>query len=98
MEKDLALSAEEYIQGMLNPDHLNGLFLVEYGLDEFRARAALRALKYNVSYEGRELLSADVVRAGGHPLRAASRARVRDSPCQRPTASRRRPPWARRAR
>lgn len=58
IENDLGISAEAYVRGMLTRDHVNGLFLSEYGLDEFRARPDIEVLKFNISYEGEQLLSA----------------------------------------
>lgn len=66
IKRDLGLSAEAYISGMLSRDHLNGLLLAEYGLEEFRSRRDIKVLKYDVSYEGRELISPDIIRELTH--------------------------------
>lgn len=60
IERDLFTTCEQYIDGMLNVDHVNGLFLDEYRLDEFRKRDDVEVVKFNVSYEGRELLTPEV--------------------------------------
>jgi SAM-dependent methyltransferase/glycosyltransferase involved in cell wall biosynthesis len=65
IERDLGLSAREYVEGMLNADHLNGLALADYGLAEFRSRSDIEILKYNISYEGRDLLSPVMLRELG---------------------------------
>jgi SAM-dependent methyltransferase len=66
IEKDLATSAEQYISGMLNHDHINGLFLEQYGLDEFRRRKDVEILKFNISYEGKDLLTPEILAETPH--------------------------------
>lgn len=61
IKRDFGLNCEEYIDSMLNFNHVNGLFLEEYRLDEFRSRDDIRILKFNLSYEGRELLDAKIL-------------------------------------
>ncbi len=63
IKEDLALTAEEYVKGMFRFEHVNGLFLGEYGLDEFMAQPDLEVLKFNVSYEGKELLNQEILGA-----------------------------------
>ncbi|MBS0653495.1 MAG: methyltransferase domain-containing protein [Verrucomicrobia bacterium] len=61
IQQDLGISCEEYVNSMMNIEHVNGLFLKEYGLDEFRKRSDLQVLKYNISYEGKELLNQEIL-------------------------------------
>lgn len=58
---DLAISCEEYVEGMLNPDHLNGLCLEDYGLDDFMAAPDIAVRRFKVSCEGRELLNREIL-------------------------------------
>lgn len=60
IEKDLAMTCEEYVTGMLNADHVNGLLLEDYRLQEFRDRDDVEILKFNVSHEGAELLTPEI--------------------------------------
>lgn len=50
-------TVEEYVKNMLSTEHINGLFLSQYHLQEFAAANPVEILKYNVSYEGKDLLS-----------------------------------------
>jgi SAM-dependent methyltransferase len=59
---DLATKPEDYIRSMLNPDHINGLFLKDYRLDEFMAQNDIEVLKFNVSHEGKDLLTAEIMK------------------------------------
>jgi len=54
---DFGISCEEYVHNMINAEHVNGLFLSEYRLEEFRRRPDVEVLKYNISYEGKDLLN-----------------------------------------
>jgi GT2 family glycosyltransferase/ubiquinone/menaquinone biosynthesis C-methylase UbiE len=60
IERDLSMKCEQYIEGMLNVDHVNGLLLQEYRLKEFRERDDIEILKFNISYEGGELLTPEI--------------------------------------
>jgi SAM-dependent methyltransferase len=66
IERDLASSPEEYLSGMLNHDHINGLLLEQYGLEGFRRRRDVDVLKFNISYEGRDLLTPQVLSETRH--------------------------------
>jgi GT2 family glycosyltransferase/SAM-dependent methyltransferase len=66
IERDLATSPEQYISAMLNRDHINGLFLEQYRLDEFRRRKDVEILKFNISYEGRDLLTSQILAETSH--------------------------------
>ena len=57
IERDMFIPYDRYIDGMLNRDHVNGLFLKEYRLKEFREREDIEVLKFNISYEGKDLLT-----------------------------------------
>jgi SAM-dependent methyltransferase len=61
IERNLGMKCEDYIYGMLNRAHVNGLFLDEYRLDQFKARDDIEVLKSSISYEGRELLTESVL-------------------------------------
>ncbi|MBX3328790.1 MAG: glycosyltransferase [Nitrospira sp.] len=61
VKRDLGITSDEYIDGMLNSDHLNGLFLEAYRLNDFESRSDVKVVKFHTSYEGRELLTADVL-------------------------------------
>lgn len=60
VHRDLAMEADEYINGTLSTEHLNGLFLDQYRLDEFIKRDDIHVLKYKVSYEGRDMLTGEI--------------------------------------
>lgn len=66
IERDLAKTAEQYISGMLNFDHINGLFLEQYRLNEFRQRDDVEILKCNISYEGKDLLTPQILTETRH--------------------------------
>jgi len=55
--QEMSLSCEQYVGGMLNTDHLNGLMIDDYRLGEFTARRDVEVVKFSISYEGRDLLS-----------------------------------------
>lgn len=57
IERDLGIPAHKYIYGMLTPDHVNGLFLEQYGLESFRNLPDVEVLKYLVSREGEGCLT-----------------------------------------
>ena len=56
------MTIENYLDEMLNFDHVNGLFLQQYGLDEFQRRSDIEVLKFARSYEGEDLLTPDILR------------------------------------
>ena len=56
-----ATSCEDYIHGMLNSDHINGLFLNDYRLDEFMATGDIKIEKFKIHCEGREYLSKEIL-------------------------------------
>jgi SAM-dependent methyltransferase len=62
IQEDLGLSTKEYLGQMLSKDHINGLKLLDYGLDAFCSRSDVRVVKYHVSKEGEDLLT-DALRA-----------------------------------
>jgi len=60
IERDLGMSSEEYLDSMLTRDHLNGLLLADYRLDEFKRRDDVKVLKFNITYEGTDLLTRQI--------------------------------------
>ena len=60
IEQDLSLTCEQYVYGMLNVDHVNGFLLKEYRLEDFKRRNDIEILKFNISYEGGELLTPEI--------------------------------------
>lgn len=71
IEQDFAISCESYLSEMLTHDHINGLFLQDYGLNMFAARSDIQILMMNTSYEGRERLTNEIISEtqGIHPDR-----------------------------
>jgi len=61
VKRDLGITSDEYIDGMLTSAHINGLFLEDYRLNEFQSRSDIKVLLFHTSYEGRELLTADLL-------------------------------------
>lgn len=61
VKRDLGITSDEYIDGMLNSAHVNGLFLEDYRLNEFQSRNDIKVILSHTSYEGRELLTADLL-------------------------------------
>ena len=62
IEQNLSMTCEQYIDGMLSIDHVNGLLLEEYRLEEFKRRDDIEILKFDISYEGRDLLKPNITR------------------------------------
>lgn len=58
--RETGSTVEEYVKNMLSTEHINGLFLSQYQLQEFAAANPVEILKYNVSYEGKDLLSPEI--------------------------------------
>jgi SAM-dependent methyltransferase len=61
IQRDLAMPPRQYVEGMLSRDHVNGLFLEDYRLEEFRQRDDVEVFKYNVSYEGGDLVTGQII-------------------------------------
>lgn len=61
MKRDLGVTSDEYIDSMLNSAHINGLFLEDYQLNEFQSRSDVKVVLSHTSYEGRELLTPDLL-------------------------------------
>jgi len=61
IEQDFGISCEEYLTEMLSRDHINGLFLRDYGLDSIVTHPCVRMLKLHTSYEGENLLDEKVL-------------------------------------
>lgn len=49
--------SESWIRGMLDPRHINGLALRDYGLEAFGNRPEVEVQRYQPSFEGRDLLT-----------------------------------------
>jgi GT2 family glycosyltransferase/SAM-dependent methyltransferase len=60
IEGDLGLTAEQYIKGMLTPEHINGLLFDEYGLNTLIESPDLQVLKYTPSVEGEDMLTDEI--------------------------------------
>ena len=54
------LEVEQYLDAMLNIDHLNGLKIQQYELEEVMAQPDVEVLSYTKSYEGENLLTASI--------------------------------------
>jgi SAM-dependent methyltransferase len=50
------ISARDYVDGMLRPEHINGLKVEEYRLDEFMSLPDVKVLNFARNYEGENLL------------------------------------------
>lgn len=61
VKRELGITSDEYIESMLNSAHINGLFLEDYQLNEFQSRSDIKVILSHTSYEGRELLTADLL-------------------------------------
>ena len=59
--EQFAISCEDYIYGMLNPDHINGLFLDDYRLDEFMTTDDIEIEMFKIHCEGREYLTTEII-------------------------------------
>lgn len=71
IEQEFEIISESYLAEMLTHDHINGLFLPDYGLSAFTARSDIQVLIMNTSFEGRELLTDEIISEiqGIHPDR-----------------------------
>jgi GT2 family glycosyltransferase/SAM-dependent methyltransferase len=54
------VAAADFARNMLSRDHVNGLMLKDYALDKFVARDDVTCLYQNISYEGANLLTAEL--------------------------------------
>ncbi len=61
IHEQFAIPCEDYIPGMLNSDHINGLFLDDYRLDEFMAADDIKVEKFKIHCEGRESLTPEIL-------------------------------------
>lgn len=60
------MSVEDYINGMININHINGLTFKEYRLDEFVSLNDIKVLNFSRSYEGENLLTENILRELQH--------------------------------
>lgn len=56
IEQDLSIGVEHYIRGMLCPDHINGLTVMELGLETLIENEGIEIIINSRSHEGRDLL------------------------------------------
>jgi len=61
MRDNFDCSVEDYVDGMLSDEHVNGLFLEEYRLEEIMKLGNIEVLDYRPSFEGKELLSEEIL-------------------------------------
>lgn len=61
--RDFGISLDEYLDEMLNFDHVNGLFLSQFGLDRFQTRSDIEVVKFVRSSEGVDKLTPELKRA-----------------------------------
>jgi radical SAM superfamily enzyme YgiQ (UPF0313 family)/SAM-dependent methyltransferase len=59
--RERGVSAEEYIHGMLDPRHVNGRLIADYGLQEVPPPREVDVLRFAVSREGETLLTKGIV-------------------------------------
>ncbi len=59
--EDFGLTIDEYLAQMLSTDHINGFALSDYGLDAFKSRPDIEIIKFNVSREGEDLLTPQIL-------------------------------------
>lgn len=57
IRKATGTSVEEYLDGMLSTDHINGRLIRDYHLDQFMAEAQIDVLNFSITYEGENLLT-----------------------------------------
>ncbi|MBI5235969.1 MAG: class I SAM-dependent methyltransferase [Deltaproteobacteria bacterium] len=58
--KNLSVSAEQYVNAMINPGHVNGLRLSDYRLSEFMRSDDCLFIRYIPSFEGKDLLTEEI--------------------------------------
>lgn len=61
IKQKLGRDVGEYIDGMINVDHINGKSLQEYRLDEFMKSPEIEVLNFSRSYEGKNLLNKHII-------------------------------------
>lgn len=62
IERDMGIPAEEYISNMLSRDHVNGLRLEGYRLQDFRQDLDIEVLRYSENSESQELLTDSITK------------------------------------
>lgn len=60
IKQQRGLDVKDYVQGMLAKEHVNGLKLEEYRLDEFMRQPDVKLLNFVKTSEGQELLSTEI--------------------------------------
>lgn len=61
IEANTGQTAAQYVEGMINPQHVNGKTYSEYRLEEFMAADDIEVVFFNRSYEGKELLTPEIL-------------------------------------
>lgn len=61
IEANTGQTVEQYIEGMINPLHVNGKTYAEYRLEEFMSASDIDVVFFNRSYEGKELLTPEIL-------------------------------------
>lgn len=61
IEQDRGISAWDFVNSMLDRDHLNGLLLNQFRLTEFAERPGVKLVRFQPSYEGKELLNEQIL-------------------------------------
>jgi hypothetical protein len=62
IEANLGRNIHDYVEGMLNPHHINGLKFEAYRLEEFMNLPDVEVLNFSRSYEGNNLLTANILK------------------------------------
>ncbi len=66
IQAERGTDARTYIDGCLTREHLNGLKLSEYRLDEFISQSDIKVLSFIKTYEGEELLNENILKELSH--------------------------------
>ncbi len=66
IQRNLGMSVSDYIYGMIHSDHINGKTFQEYNLDKFMKAPGIKVINFSRSYEGKSLLTEQIVRELRH--------------------------------
>ena len=66
LRNDRGMELRQYVEAMLNREHINEKSLREYGLEEFMEQPELEVLNFSRSYEGKGLLDAKILKELSH--------------------------------
>ena len=64
IKENLYRSVEDYINGMLHVNHINGLKYEQYSIDEILKNSSIETLYHNRSWEGESALNDEILSAG----------------------------------